>query len=94
MWENFVARRSAHKRDPDKKQYGGNFFMQAVYVGLDKLSAKFHEQGLINAFKTHILVNKIWAVSSRKITLSLITQIVLSNMCDYSQNELLNYIGK
>jgi RHS repeat-associated protein len=65
--KNFTARYSAHKANPEKVAAGGNFLMVPVYTGLDAVSAKALEQGLMNAYSTHILINKIRGISRKKI---------------------------
>ena len=55
----FSARYSAHRSNLEKKLAGGNFIMVPVYTGLDAISAKSLEQGLMTAFGTHILLSLI-----------------------------------
>jgi predicted GIY-YIG superfamily endonuclease len=92
--KNFAARYSAHKANAEKKKYGGNFTMQAVYVGLNLVSAKAYEQGLMTAFGTHVLINKYRAIARGKIGPQYFTQAVLSNMKDVAENEWLYWLGK
>lgn len=53
--------------NPEKILAGGDFLMVPVYTGLDAISAKSLEQGLMTAFGTHILINKIRGISRNKI---------------------------
>lgn len=92
--KNFTARYSAHKANPEKVAAGGNFLMVPVYNGLDAVSAKALEQGLMNAYSTHILINKIRGISRKKIKPKYWTTAVLSYVGDIAENEWLYWLGK
>lgn len=92
--KNFTARYSAHKANPEKVAAGGNFLMVPVYTGLDAVSAKALEQGLMNAYSTHILINKIRGISRKKIKPKYWTTAVLSYVGDIAENEWLYWLGK
>ena len=92
--KNFSARYSAHKSNPEKILAGGDFLMVPVYTGLDAISAKSLEQGLMTAFGTHILINKIRGISRNKIRSKHWTSAVLSYVGDIAENEWLYWLGK
>ena len=92
--KNFSARYSAHKSNPEKILAGGDFLMVPVYTGLDAVSAKSLEQGLMTAFGTHILINKIRGISRNKIRSKHWTSAVLSYVGDIAENEWLYWLGK
>lgn len=92
--KNFSVRYSAHRSNPEKILAGGNFLMVPIYTGLDALSAKSLEQGLMNAFGPHILINKIRGISSGKIKSIHWTSAVLSYVSDVAENEWLNWLRK